>query len=345
LPADIVVKRAPENGNVVFSLGQRTTLTRLSLVSVGGGVYIDGDGAIVTELVITGTPTTGPGITVEVGLSQSNVVIGPGVAITGGTAGIHSSNSASAGFLTVTGTPTLPTSITNCQGIGINVPADVTTSVPGTRNVTITNCIIGVRNARNIDGLTVTGGPQSTLGILGGTIKNTLVSGLTGVGILSPVEILDTVEVRNILGHGVKVEAATITNINGLTSTMNQGDGIRCDSTSAIVKLRNSKLLANAGNGFMTLNNCGADLGSNGELGNNEFNRTSMKNGMAGLCLLGTYPLASVASGATFSCGHTGASCTTSVAPSSFTATTCQIGDITTVSGTSLTVPSPSCCN
>jgi hypothetical protein len=226
---------------------------------------------------------------------------------------------------------------------------DVATIGPG-RHVAISNCGQVAIQQGNVAGATISNAGVSgadTYGIrTSGTISNTVVSDFVGTGIeCDGCTIAGDVTVKNTYGNGVVLAPSSSTgantSIDGLTATMNYGDGVHC-SAQTVLEVRNSVLTGNVGNGLLAFANCALDLGSVGDPGNNEFNRTSQKNGRSGLCLLQTRG-AVEASSSIFGCDYSGAGCTSGL-PTLVSAATCQTVDVTVGAGVTFTADSPSCC-
>ena len=314
--------------------------TLLSTATTPGGIGIRMyGGQVVHDLVIKGvaptatTPGTGKGIYAQA--SSGTMSIGPGITIDGASTGVD-------GTADLYGSSTAPTVIRNAQTCFFG--RSIFNNTPGMKTVSLLNCGGAVASGQ-VDGVIVSN-TASTTPITGlsnaSTLSNAMISDLVGVGLANVATITGNVTVTRIMGNGVSVQNGSAGDYTGLTSTMNQGDGLRVEGT---VKIRNSTFLQNAGSGVGVYKTGYLDAGNNGDLGGNVFNRTSMKNGLSGLCLLETSTQAVTASSSTFSCGYTGTGCTTTGTPSMTTSFTCMPGDLTIASGLTVTTPTPSCCN
>jgi hypothetical protein len=306
----------------------------------GAGLVVADKGrVVVTNLVVDGitpsasTPGTQNGILVYP--ASGSVTLGPGITVSGGNYGIQASGPAITNLL---GTPTAPTLIQ-----GSNVCVSGVSSTDGT--ITLQNCTHSGIDGRAVTGVVVSGGGDGTgSGIYAsGTVAAVKVTGFAGDGLTCfNCTLANNVEISNNIGIGVHVTGGA--DISGLSSTKNQGDGLRCDGTATVL-LRNSILNGNAGNGLLALQTCALDLGYVTVGGNNEFNRTSAKNGLSGLCLLQTNNPSVTASNSNFSCGATAPGCVQSGQPTTVMASTCQTADITLGPGAMISTPTSSCCD
>jgi hypothetical protein len=288
----------------------------------GGGPALS---VTVRDAVIKGTPSSstmaGVGFCIT---GPSTLTIGPGVTIDGCTDGVGT-------FGPIIGTATEPTVLKN-SGEACVSNAGAVSGV-----VSAQNCLRYGVLASSVDGLVVTGGGNG-LGeaIQAGIVKNSQVSGFAGVGIVGGM-IGPNVQVMNVIGTGV--HALGNSTIDGLVATTNQGDGILCDG-SGVLSLTNTILTANAGNGVVIAGNCSVT-----KMSMTTFNKTSAKNGKAGICVLGGAATSVTADSSTFGCGYSGTGCVTTSSPTTATGATCQVADVSTASGFTVATTSASCCN
>jgi hypothetical protein len=142
--------------------------------------------------------------------------------------------------------------------------------------------------------------------------SNVTINNVLGPGILvtnNAVLTLDKSSVFSTAGVGVSLTDGANGTISSLTARGNMSDGLRCEGTSKLT-LRGSELTVNSGNGLLIAGGCGADVNST------IFNRTTAKNGGAGLCFNSTAAPPS-ASSSTWSCKiMSGCSSTTTDLPS-----------------------------
>jgi hypothetical protein len=279
----------------------------------------------IRDCVVKGVPATATTAGVDFCIVGSSfVTVGPGVTIDGCQEGVG-------GVGTITGTVADPTVIKNSSD------ACVTSATTVSGTVTATGCVKYGVLANNIDGLIVSGGGNG-LGeaVRAGTVQNTQVIGFAGVGI-DAGNIGPNVQVMNTVGSGVRVVSGST--INGLVSTMNQGDGVLCDGAGTL-SVTNAVLTGNGGSGLVATGNCNVT-----QISMTTFNRTSAKNGVAGLCLLGGATTSVSAGSSTFGCGYSGSGCVTTSSPTTATGATCQIADVSAASGVTVATPSPTCCN
>jgi hypothetical protein len=255
--------------------------------SQGIGVYLTGGGlCIVQDVSIQGvtpsstTPGSASGIVV---LNNTQAQLGPGLKIVGGATGVSWGGTPAFPAITLTGTVTDPSII---EGSGACITGFRT--ITGTGSVTLMNCaqngiLGGASSGDAISGIVVTGGGDGTgAGIVwSGTMQQVQVSNFVGKGIdCLDCTMTGTVQVTKTVGPGVRVMGSGGGSISGLTSTMNQGDGLRCDSSPTLT-ISNSILSGNQGNGLFVSTACSPNVHFGA---NDEFNRTSAKNGLSGIC-------------------------------------------------------------
>jgi hypothetical protein len=141
---------------------------------------------------------------------------------------------------------------------------------------------------------------------------------------------------------GIEVSGQAIATILGTNVSSNSGDGVRC-AFGGNVTMRTTAALSNTKNGLFVGPQCRADIA----FGLNELNRTSAKNGLSGLCVLGTkFPVVD-ASRNRWSCdrGDPPGGCAVGAPMSVVDSASCAVGvDYTVATGASVPLIESSCC-
>jgi hypothetical protein len=172
--------------------------------------------------------------------------------------------------------------------------------------VAITNSSISNLTGRGIEAddtsqLTVTGTNVTSCGTVNGflpggvvlrtnataTLTGSSIGRNTGHGIACADSALVIVKSSTAGGntlHGISVSGGCTIDLDGVTASTNTLDGVHCEGLTKL-KLRRSVTLANGNNGVFVGGSCAANLGAAGDLGANEYNRTSTRNTRSGLCL------------------------------------------------------------
>jgi hypothetical protein len=189
---------------------------------------------------------------------------------------------------------------------------------------------------------------------LGGniTIRDVTVSNMGAAGIMLVNDSISTVSKATVTGcggdprtetsvGGIVVNGAAITVISYSNVSSNQADGIRC-GYGGNVTLSATTTLGNGQNGVLVGPQCRVDLSSPG----NARSRTSMKNGLSGLCIQSVKDPTIEAYAASFSCDRADLGACVSGTPVSVVDTaTCVAGaDYSVRSGVSVTTPWARCC-
>jgi len=143
------------------------------------------------------------------------------------------------------------------------------------------------------------------------------------------------------VGDGLSIDTSGSIDLDAVTSSDNLGSGIDC--TKGTLKVRRSTMLGNTKSGLVVRAGCTLDLGSVSDAGDNVFDRTSKPNGYSGLCFTSVRTTTIV--GATFACGWTSATCGSGT-PSRLVVPdeSCAIADVSSTTGSAITLLSVTCC-
>jgi hypothetical protein len=243
--------------------------------------------------------------------------------------------------------------ITTSASIGLQLASFArvtgkTVSVTDSANVGVS---VGANATMTLTGLTVKGGTTTGLNVLGSavaTLTNTDVRDTVGVGVVIQglgKATMNGLVVRAAKSHGVRVLETGDLDLTGADVRDSVTDGLRCEGTG-ILKLRKSAFVLNKANGVFITGACVADLGTTTDLGENVFNKASLKNATSGLCFNAT-TTQPTPSTSTFGCGATMAPCTTPTTlptASLLVSATCGANRDVTAATTMLTIPTPKCC-
>ncbi|MBI2393281.1 MAG: right-handed parallel beta-helix repeat-containing protein [Deltaproteobacteria bacterium] len=298
--------------------------TKTGTANTGGhGIVFDyataGTERTTKDVIISGTLATGA----IAGTGSAIIVkgaaaptIGTGVQLTGGFHGVLVEGT---GFATLTGgAAAAQTIVSNFGGACIYVHGTSTTTEPllktssdGTTNdvvirdcgsagaVVIDTAFAGVGSSISRALITRTTGAATYPGLhllnkSTVTVANSTITGLLGIGIFaegtSKLTSTGGLVVTSNVGGGIVLGAtgtasgAPAADIAGASIRSNTGDGILCNVVGGTLKLRNSTLLSNTGNGLRLGGNCAANLGSSSEFGGNTFNTATQQNLESGIC-------------------------------------------------------------